>query len=422
MNMADDETMENGADVDVEEIDFSRGRRGRPRRGEMSPKEKIEFDQEEAIAEFISKEKDAGAVMDIRRKQANGKYAHLVTMALGDWDKERIAETYGGGEYKVLIKKSDGRYGNQFNFNIDHLRKPRTEEKDSNVMEAVAKALTANQPSVDQFKDLLTEQQSRSDRMFALMMQQSQENTKMMIGMMTAMAQGRPQNNGTDPVLGQIISSLLAHTLKEKHQGIDQLVDGVVKLKQIAEGGRPVGVEDEAPGGGWLPKLLEFLPQVLSGFLAAKAAQTGQPVPVQMPVPAQPLPQQPSPAQTRPVQPNPEQQKAIMVSNYIQMLIGMAEQGVPVEQTYAKFEPMCSDEIYGEIADFLLTPDWWEKFSANNPKAIPHKAWFEGLSKLWLDNFEDGPTTPETETTTGTINAKVEVIPEPKKKEKESDK
>ena len=415
MNMADDDTMENGADVEVEEIDFPRGRRGRPRRGEMSPKEKIEFDQEDAIAEFIAKEKDAGAVIEIKRKQTNGKYAHLVTMALADWDKERLAETYGGGEYKVIIKKSDGKYGNQFSFNIDHLRKPRADEKgDSNVMEAVAKALTANQPSVDQFKDLMAEQQSRSDRMFALMMQQSQENTKMMIGMMTAMAQSRPQAGGTDPVMGQIISSLLTHTLKEKHHGIDQLVDGVVKLKQIAEGGRPVGVEDDPPGGGWLPKLLEFLPQVLSGFLAAKASQTGQPVSVPV---TQPLPVQPA------AQPSPEQQKAIMVNNYIQMLIGMAEQSVPVAQTYAKFEPMCSDEIYGEIADFLLTPDWWEKFSAGNPRAVPHRTWFEGLRKLWLDNFDDAPTTPTTETTATAMTANVEVIAETKnKKEKESDK
>lgn len=421
MNMADDDTMENGADVEIDEIEVPRRGRGRPRRGEMSPREKIEFDQEDAIAEFIAKEKDAGAVIEIKRKQSNGKYAHLVTMALADWDKERLAETYGGGEYKVIIKKSDGKYGNQFSFNIDHLRKPRADEGDKgNVMEAVAKALTANQPSVDQFKDLMAEQQSRSDRMFALMMQQSQENTKMMIGMMTAMAQGRPQAGGTDPVLGQIISSLLAHTLKEKHQGIDQLVDGVVKLKQIAEGGRPVGIEEE-PGGGWLPKLLEFLPQVLSGFLAAKAAQTGQPVPVA--APAQPLPAQPAqPARTKLT---PEQEKAVMVNNYIQMLIGMAQQGVPVEQTYQKFEPMCTDDVYTEIADFLLTPDWWERFSANNPPAVPHRQWFEALRKLWLDNFDEQPTTQEQpqETQSGAINAKVEVLPDTqKKKEKESEK
>jgi len=408
--MEDDNTMENGAAVEVEELEVH-PRRGRPRRGELSPREKIDFDQEEAIADFISKEKDAGALIEFKRKQSNGKYAHLVTMPIADYDKERIAETYGGGEYRAVIRKSNGTMSQHFSFSIDHGRKAKLDENpQNNMMDVITRALASSQPNLGQFRELMTEQQSRADRMFQMMMLQAQENTKMMMTMMTAALGGNGKASGTDPVMGQIITALLTHTLKEKHQGIDQLVDGVVKLKQIAEGSKPVGVDGEE-NGGWLGKILEFLPQVMSGFLAARSANSGPvPLPPAAPVQNPPPSRPPVTAQT----PNPEQERNLMIKNYVSSLLGMAENNIPVEAAYKQLAPLCSDDIYTEIVDFLRLPNWWEIFTKNNQAAQKYHPWFIELRGLWLDNFDDEPTPEPVNTSESTATtAPVTIEPEP---------
>lgn len=400
-------------EIEIEEEDTPPApKRGRPRKStedvifgdEIDGDEEKRLREEREISQLLEQEDASTATIIVgRRFVRTQKYAHLAEIGLRDYNREELAKQYGGGDYRCRLRRSDGTFGLTWYFSVDHTRKPDVEPGSMGTpmgMDAVRLVETmAEKFGKKDDGSIVQMLNQKSDQMMQMFMAMSQENTKLMAGMMTAMAQAFSSKPSSDGNLGQMSAMLLKHSLDQSQTRMDDMISTIIKLKKLADDNDKDEDEEEPEKGSFIQDLVSAIPQVIKSVTSRGQAvpeQAGQPLPpngAMVPQPPMAMVPQPRPMPTpkdiglNGLLGNLDPQVMSMV---LMNLNTFATANANPEDVHNSYEPMLTEESYDQIAEFLEKhEDWFERLSAFYPDMAPHKAWFSELRDIILDVPED---------------------------------
>ena len=381
-------------DIETEqEIDLT-PKRGRPKKldedvifgHDIDSDEEKRLREENEISTILEREDATTSTIIVnRRMNRTERYAHLAEIGLKDYNREEIARQYGGGEYRCRIRRSDGSFGPTWYFSVDKTRKSEMDSESTGtaggydavrLVETVASKLSEKQGGPD-MNSIVNMMSDKSDKMMQMMIMNQQESTKMMVGMMSAMASamaGRPQPTN-DTALTSISTMLLKHSLESSKTSMDDMLGTIIKLKKLAGEDE----EDAEPEkGSFVQDIVGAIPQLMRTMFPA--GQQAQPLPEQAPVqaPTASTPQTPPPA---PKELTPQEK----MESIIPALIQFAEQKTDVGEVHDFYQQLITDEEYESVATYLENPGWWENISKPIPQMLPHKEWFFALRDIILE-------------------------------------
>lgn len=380
-----------------EEIDLT-PKRGRPKKldedvifgHDIDSDEEKRLREESEIATILDREDATTSTIIVgRRLTRTERYAHLAEIGLKDYNREEIARQYGGGEYRCRIRRSDGTFGPTWYFSVDRSRKPEADPENVNgtaggydavrLVETVASKLSEKQTGPD-INSILTMMSDKSDKMMQMMVLNQQESTKMMVGMMSAMASamaGRPQPTN-DSALTSISTMLLKHSLESSKTSMDDMLSTIIKLKKLA------GEDDEEEKeekGSFVQDIMGAIPQLMKAVFPAQPAQPQSlPAEIQIVPPADSVPVEPQ----KPKELTPQEK----METIIPALIQFAEQKADPGEVHDTYQALITDEEYEAVATFLEQADWWERLSKPIPQMVPHKEWFSKIREIILEEPE----------------------------------
>lgn len=392
-------------DIDTsEEIDLT-PKRGRPKKldedvifgHDIDSDEEKRLREESEIATILDREDATTSTIIVgRRMTRTERYAHLAEIGLKDYNREEIARQYGGGEYRCRIRRSDGTFGPTWYFSVDRSRKPEADPENANgtaggydavrLVETVASKLSEKDSGPD-MSSIISMMSDKSDKMMQMMIMNQQESTKMMVGMMSAMATamaGRPQPTN-DSALTSISTMLLKHSLESSKTSMDDMLGTIIKLKKLA------GEDDEAEEpekGSFVQDIMGAIPQLMRTMFPGGQAQQAQPLPVE--AQAVPAPGPTAPAPEKPKELTPQEK----METIIPALIQFAEQKADPGEIHDMYQALLSDDEYNAVADFLEQTDWWERLSKPIPQMVPHKEWFSAIRGIILEEPEESEAQP----------------------------
>ena len=376
-----------------QEIDLTPNR-GRPKKldedvifgHDIDSDEEKRLREENEISTILEREDATTSTIIVnRRMNRTERYAHLAEIGLKDYNREEIARQYGGGEYRCRIRRSDGSFGPTWYFSVDKTRKSEMDSESTGtaggydavrLVETVASKLSEKQGGPD-MNSIVNMMSDKSDKMMQMMIMNQQESTKMMVGMMSAMASamaGRPQPTN-DTALTSISTMLLKHSLESSKTSMDDMLGTIIKLKKLAGEDE----EDAEPEkGSFVQDIVGAIPQLMRTMFPA--GQQAQPLPEQAPVqaPTASTPQTPPPA---PKELTPQEK----MESIIPALIQFAEQKTDVGEVHDFYQQLITDEEYESVATYLENPGWWENISKPIPQMLPHKEWFFALRDIILE-------------------------------------
>ena len=371
-------------EIELEEEEKPKNRGGRPRKtdadiifgDEVDPSEERRLAEETEIQNMLQRE-DANTTTIIvsRRMSSSQKFAHLSEIGIRDYSREDIANQYGGGQYRCRIRRSDGQFGNTWYFDVDMSRKP--ENVDNVTMAGTPTGVDAVrlvETMAEKFGSKANEQSSRSDDIFKLMITMQQENTRLIAGMMQAMA-ARPQPT-TDTALTQMSTMLLKHSLDSSHNRMEDVLNTMTKLKKLTA--EEVGDEEPEEGGSFIKDVMSAIPQIMKQVFQPQPQQA-QPLPTSVPAPMMPMAPVATPA-TMAVPEVDMQQIGMALAGILQQ----AEAGVPPVDVYRAWAPLISEENTGHIKNYLRAPNWFENLSGMLPGVADKREWFEAFRKIIL--------------------------------------
>ena len=372
-----------------EEIDLS-PKRGRPKKldedvifgHDIDSDEEKRLREENEISTILEREDATTSTIIVNRRMTRTeRYAHLAEIGLKDYNREEIARQYGGGEYRCRIRRSDGTFGPTWYFSVDRTRKP---EIDGDaipgtaggydavrLVETVASKLGEKDQGPD-MNSIITMMSDKSDKMMQMMIMNQQESTKMMVGMMSAMATamaGKPAPTN-DTALTTISTMLLKHSLESSKTSMDDMLSTIIKLKKLA------GEDEEGEGeekGSFVQDIVSAIPQVMKTVFSGQQA-----------APAQLPPQAPEPVPAPQPQPPRELTPQEKMESIIPALVQFAMQKANPVEVHDMYVEIISDEEYDAVADYLEDENWWENLSKAIPQMVPHKDWFHKLREIIL--------------------------------------
>ena len=381
-------------DIETEqEIDLT-PKRGRPKKldedvifgHDIDSDEEKRLREENEISTILEREDATTSTIIVnRRMNRTERYAHLAEIGLKDYNREEIARQYGGGEYRCRIRRSDGSFGPTWYFSVDKTRKSEMDSESTGtaggydavrLVETVASKLSEKQGGPD-MNSIVNMMSDKSDKMMQMMIMNQQESTKMMVGMMSAMASamaGRPQPTN-DTALTSISTMLLKHSLESSKTSMDDMLGTIIKLKKLAGEDED---DAEPEKGSFVQDIVGAIPQLMKTMFPA--GQQAQPLPEQAPVQAPTA----STAQTPPPAPK-ELTPQEKMESIIPALIQFAEQKSDVGEVHDFYQQLITDEEYESVATYLENPGWWENISKPIPQMLPHKEWFFALRDIILE-------------------------------------
>jgi len=388
-------------DIETEqEIDLT-PKRGRPKKldedvifgHDIDSDEEKRLREENEISTILEREDATTSTIIVnRRMNRTERYAHLAEIGLKDYNREEIARQYGGGEYRCRIRRSDGSFGPTWYFSVDKTRKSEMDSESTGtaggydavrLVETVASKLSEKQSGPD-MNSIVNMMSDKSDKMMQMMIMNQQESTKMMVGMMSAMASamaGRPQPTN-DTALTSISTMLLKHSLESSKTSMDDMLGTIIKLKKLAGEDED---DSEPEKGSFVQDIVGAIPQLMRTMFPG--GQQPQPLPEQAPVQAP----TPKTAQTPPPAPK-ELTPQEKMESIIPALIQFAEQKSDVGEVHDFYQQLITDDEYESVATYLENPGWWENISKPIPQMLPHKEWFHALRDIILEvPAEEGP-------------------------------
>ena len=395
-------------DIDTgEEIDLT-PKRGRPKKldedvifgHDIDSDEEKRLREENEISTILERE-DAttSTIIVIRRMTRTERYAHLAEIGLKDYNREEIARQYGGGEYRCRIRRSDGSFGPTWYFSVDKTRKPESEGDaipgtaggyDAvRLVETVASKLSEKDSGPD-MNSIVTMMSDKSDKMMQMMIMNQQESTKMMVGMMSAMATamaGKPAPTN-DNALTTISTMLLKHSLESSKTSMDDMLSTIIKLKKLA------GEDEEEEGegkGSFVQDIVSAIPQVMRSVFSGQQAQPPAPLPHQPEVPGMAVASAPSPAPAPEPHPPRELTPQEKMQTMIPALIHFALQKADPGEVHDMYSGLLSDGEYEAVAEYLDDENWWPRLSTAIPQMVPHKDWFHSLRNIIVEEPGEEP-------------------------------
>jgi len=404
-----------------EEIDLT-PKRGRPKKldedvifgHDIDSDEEKRLREENEISTILEREDATTSTIIVNRRMTRTeRYAHLAEIGLKDYNREEIARQYGGGEYRCRIRRSDGSFGPTWYFSVDKTRKADLDADTAGtaggydavrLVETVASKLSEKQTGPD-MNSIVTMMSDKSDKMMQMMIMNQQESTKMMVGMMSAMASamaGRPQPTN-DSALTSISTMLLKHSLESSKTSMDDMLGTIIKLKKLAG-------EDEDEGepekGSFVQDIVGAIPQLMRTMFPG--GQQPQPAPAQVPVQAEVIPSPSSVPAPAPKELTPQEK----MESIIPALIQFAEQKSDVGEVHDFYQQLLTDEEYEAVATYLESSDWWEKLSKSIVQMTPHKDWFFALREIILE--EPPEEAPEDTSAQPVVGVTPRATPKPK--------
>jgi hypothetical protein len=376
-------------EIEVEEEVAPKNKGGRPRKidtdlifgDEIDPKEESRLQEETAIQQMLQREDATTATIVVsRRMNSAQRYAHLTEIGLNDYNREDLANQHGGGQYRCRVRRSDGQFGGTWYFEIDNTRKPQLDQSVAGTpggIDAVrlVETMAERFNKKDDQSPLVNTLMSKSDEMMKMMIMQQQENTRMMISMMTAIL-GKPAAQ-PDSALTQMSTMLLKHSLEQNQNKMEDMINTMTKLKKFTD----VEEDDEEEEKG------SFLQDIMSAIPAVLKQVFQQPQPQSLPPGASMNGMQPVPA---PVPEPPAQGVVERISAALSAIIQQAEAGVPPIEVHNTWEPLIDPQEYTILQDFLRKPDWFENLTAQLPQIAQNRAWFEKLREIIIaDKYEE---------------------------------
>jgi hypothetical protein len=241
------------------------------------------------------------------------------------------------------------------------------------LVETVASKLSEKQGGPD-MNSIVNMMSDKSDKMMQMMIMNQQESTKMMVGMMSAMASamaGRPQPTN-DTALTSISTMLLKHSLESSKTSMDDMLGTIIKLKKLAGEDED---DAEPEKGSFVQDIVGAIPQLMKTMFPG--GQQAQPLPAQAPVQVEATPT-PPPA---PKELTPQEK----MESIIPALIQFAEQKSDPGEVHDFYQQLITEEEYEAVATYLENPGWWENISKPIPQMLPHKDWFFALREIILE-------------------------------------
>lgn len=361
--------------------------------------EMVTFEEEDRIREILGDELNEAALLEIFRKDKQGRWAYLCNHPLFDWNsdaKALLAKKYGGGDYKGQVRRmaegSRGQRGQSFQFTIDHSLRPEGAAEESKASDpfAVFERMNSQNPIMPLFMQMMKTQQDN----MAMMMQLQQQHTATLVATL--------KGSGSPPPSERLMEVLLTKALAPS-QGTDLagLLGVVAKLKQLTDSSADNPRSNS--GDGLFDKVLSALPSVLKTL---SSLQMQAPPPVALP-PAPPAPAAapvvpsgevtaPPPA-AGPVQPVASAEAdatRLALASFLPQVIALADAGHTPEAVAQTISETIDDPTFVGLVILLERPDWLAVLSDVHEPVLMRSPFFAELRERLLDLAPEADESP----------------------------
>jgi len=352
----------------------------------MTAEERRLAKEGEKVQNILSANKNTGAkVMVSRKNRQTGRFGVLATIPIDEYDEDQLQVEYGGGQYLSRVRLPNGRLGESWTWDVDSSVRPYTDgiqTAPSSAIDAIPRIIDAVRERAgggESMRDVIESISDRNAQTFQMMMKQMQDSNAQMLTLITTMNRHQPQQ---DTTMSSMMNTMLSAIMTQKTQGVDQLVDAFVKLKDLSGDG----------GGGGKNDVMD----TIIGMMAPLAGQLmGKLAPQQLPAPAPvPLPEM---AQQNPNMPQPKSNVPNHIKAVAEMILRLANKDTDPVSAVNVISDLIDEAQSDKISDFLSNDSWWTNMMLLEDRVIPFKPWFEQVRKEWLDIYEDSEDGEEEE-------------------------
>ena len=351
----------------------------------MTAEERRLAKEGEKVQNILAANKNTGAkVMVSRKNRQTGRFGVLATIPIDEYDEDQLQVEYGGGQYLSRVRLPNGRLGESWTWDVDSSVRPYTDgiqQPTPSAIDAIPRIIDAVRERTgggESMREVIETISDRNAQTFQMMMKQMQDSNAQMLTLITTMNRQQPAQ---DTMMSSMMNTMLSAIMTQKTQGVDQLVDAFVKLKDLS-----------GDGGGGKNDVMD----TIIGMMTPLAGQLlGKLSPQQLPAPAPaPLPEA---AQQNPNIPQPKSNVPNQMKVVADMILRLAQKDTDPVSAVNVISDLIDEAQSDKITDFLEKDSWWANMMMFEDRVIPFKPWFEKVRKEWLDIYDDSEDVEEEE-------------------------
>ena len=333
----------------------------------------------EKVQNILSANKNTGAkVMVSRKNRQTGRFGVLATIPIDEYDEDQLQVEYGGGQYLSRVRLPNGRLGESWTWDVDPSVRPYSDGIQSaptSAIDAIPRIIDAVRERTgggESMRDVIESISDRNAQTFQMMMKQMQDSNAQMLTLITTMNRQQPAQ---DTMMASMMNTMLSAIMTQKTQGVDQLVDAFVKLKDLSGDG----------GGGGKNDVMD----TIIGMMAPLAGQLmGKLSPQPLPSAAAPEPLPEESAQA-PNIPQPKNNVPNQIKVIADMILKLAKKDTDPVSAVNVISDLLNEKQPDNINTFLSNDTtWWTNLMMLDDRVIPYKPWFEKVREEWLDIYE----------------------------------
>lgn len=350
--------------------------------------------KEMRLDNLIETLRGSGFMFGIWRKRVyDPDFSFISKIPADDFDIELLKQQHGGGRYMVRVTDQQGKIRNNFQFGIDdnfkghsdqHQHAPEKGVDTIALAKTVAEIANGNKRDGgnDMMIGMMERQAQQSQQFLTLMLQMQSENTKSMMGMMTAIATNKP--SGGD--FGSAITPILIEMIKTssmKSAGDNMDIERMIKIRDLL-----APPAEEKPS--FMDRMLDVAPSVLPLFLGrgAGGGMMMPPPPDMTSSPVAPPNAAVLPPQTQAVPSCPPTTGEAPIQNHQNPkpkleLVPLLKRGAELDSDPASYAVIVLDTVGADnipqLIGFLKAGDEWKKLFAG----------FSEAEMAWVTEWRD---------------------------------
>lgn len=371
----------------------------RRRRAQVQAHDSIldQTEEDERIARMLEDDENAGATVEIGRKTPNNKWAFCCSFPVADWSSEskvQIANEFGGGSYRAVIKRSDKTIASNFTFEIDPSVKPKPVGVQPNFNELIEKLKPAPAPdSSGTMMQMMQAQQAMMMQFMQMQAQQSAENMKALVTLVARPAAASPAGND------RLVEILMTKAFEPRPMmDLPKVIEAVAKLRTVANGGQvdTDDDDDEEKGDDIFGSVVKALPGLI-GLIGQGAAQrpaiAQNPRPAPRPRPQAPAPVAPAPAAPAPAEPEPAEEVEVVeevqinkdvLALFLPQVVELAKQDQTPEQAAEAIREALPGGQIDVLIALLKSDKWLDTLIDAHRPIMSWTRWFSSLRDVLL--------------------------------------
>lgn len=326
------------------------------------------------VQSILAANKNTGAKVLLSRKNKHtGRFAVLATIPVDEYDEDQLAMEYGAGIYQSRIRLPNHKLTDSWTWDVDPSVKPSSDNPVSpafnNQLDIPRIIESVRDKNNGDIRDVIETISDRNAQTFQMMMKQMQDSNAQMMTLIAQMT--RPQHSGVESTMMPLVTTMLTAIMNQKTSSIDQMVDAMAKLKELAG--------EEKGGGG-----NEIMDTIL-GMMAPIAGQLmGKLAPQQLPAPQAPAPEQGRTAPAAPKSNVPNQMAQMSAT-----ILRLAEKNSDSVSAANIITDLLDEKQSAQLGEFLKRDNWWTMLMTLEDRVIPYQPWFEEVRKEILDILDD---------------------------------